>query len=687
MRLALLALVVAFAPQEKPTWAQIIARGEQNVGRMKELRGALPREAFDPAALAKSFGGDPAKAAEFVRTRIAGEPVRGFVKGAQGALVSRRAGWADRALLLAALVADKSPKLVKGTLAPEKQPVFAGMAPAAADDGNLADIAARLKVDPKRLEKKAADSAATAKTAREAASTRIGRDLDAVAAALQAAGVAPPEAVAAPTDQVWWVRIGDKDLGKPDGAEEKSVHELSELPAEDVHRIAFRMKIRQGETEIPVLDVSFRTMEVFGRVLTISTVAGDNPNKLNKLQSQKPKDHLDVLAATGLFVPMLTGAGKPISGHPFDLSGNKATVKNGVIHKLEGALGLFDELPGGEAKKELTGAWIEVERTAPGAEPVVARRDVLKKGVKGRQRAFDLLSTREILVLSGEVSGDFALDLLLQSDIAVKEAVLKQIQPKALVVEKRPSRLNAKLYQFALVRAETLRGLKAPVATGTSLVSFVHRIRDGKPATIRAGFDLLSNPATNLAKAAGWKESGAFAAGIVDTALERELHQVKGAHANASVQLEQAKGALKVEKTDGRIRVVVPGKPGAWYEVDPKTGGCLGYVDEGGGQDMAEYATLLADKLEEIREWQSHAELLNSILECAMNAIDAGDAEGSFAHCVAGVAIGEAFGWAAGGIIGGAAGAAGSPWARFGGFALEDWMNDTFSDAMGGAGF
>jgi hypothetical protein len=74
-------------------------------------------------------------------------------------------------------------------------------------------------------------------------------------------------------------------------------------------------------------------------------------------------------------------------------------------------------------------------RRGPGEGPPAILREILKKGVKGRQRVFDLLSIREILVLPGEIRGDFALDLLLASDIAVKEAVLKKIQPKALIVE------------------------------------------------------------------------------------------------------------------------------------------------------------------------------------------------------------------------------------------------------------
>ena len=689
MRMVLITLLAGFLAQEKPTWPQLVERGEKNLERLRTLKATMPREGFDVAALSKSLGGDPARAAEFVRTQIAGEPVRGFAKGAQGALVSRRAGWADRALLLAALVPDKSPRLVKGSLAAAKQPVFAGTpGTEAAGPAQVAEVAAKLQTDPKRLEKKLQSADAAAAAVLDQTSLRIQRDLDAVSSALQAAGETPP-APAAPSDDVWWVRIGDKDFGRPEGAEETSVHSPADLPADEIHRLTIRMNIQQGEEGTTVLDVSYRTMDLFGRVLTLSNVAGDDPKKLTRSKSTKTRDQLDVMASTGVFVPLLTGAGNPVSGHPFDLTGSKLPVQNGMIgiaKKLGGALGAFDALPGGaeeKKKKELTGALLEIVRTEPGAEPVSSRRELVKKGTKGRQRVFDLLSVREILVLPGEIRGDFALDLLLQSDIAVKEAVLKKIQPKALTVENRPARLNAKLYEFAVQRASTLRRMKAPAATGTTLVSFVRRIVDGRPAKLRGGFDILANPAVNLVAPTGWKENGAFAAGIADTALEHVLHRVKGAHENASVQLEQAKTPLKVEKGGGRVRVVVPGKPGAWYEIDPVTGGCLGYTDEGGGQDMAEYATLLADTLEEIREWQSMADRINSVLECAMNAIDAADSESSFGHCIAGVAIGEAFGWAAGGIIGGAAGD--NPFARLGGMALEDWMTGTFGDAMDAA--
>jgi hypothetical protein len=64
-------------------------------------------------------------------------------------------------------------KVVKeGALAPEKQSV-----PAAAPAGSVAGVAARLKLDPKRLEKNAQDADAAAAAFEERAWKRIDRDL------------------------------------------------------------------------------------------------------------------------------------------------------------------------------------------------------------------------------------------------------------------------------------------------------------------------------------------------------------------------------------------------------------------------------------------------------------------------------------------------------------------------------
>jgi hypothetical protein len=320
MRIALIAIIAVVLSQEKPTWVQIITRGEKNLERLRTLKSTMPQEGFDPAALSKSLGGDPDKAAEFLRTQIAGERCE-LRRAPRGARVAARgmgrpgaapgdAGRGQISRLVKRIARGHEAARVRGDAGGRA----CGGSP---DRGGRHEARDRSGAPAKKVRTRP-----TAAAAHEQAWTRIRRDLDAVASALQSAGATPSAPVAPPSDEVWWVRIGDKDYGRPDGAEEKSVHSPAELPADGVHKVTIRMKIRQGETETTVLDVSLRTMEVFGRVLTLSNVAGEDPKKLTRSKSVKIKDQPDVMAATGVFVPLLTGGGKPISGHPFDLTGS-----------------------------------------------------------------------------------------------------------------------------------------------------------------------------------------------------------------------------------------------------------------------------------------------------------------------------------------------------------------------------
>lgn len=67
---------------------------------------ALKDEDFYVDALAASFGGDPLKAFEWVRTRVQYQPYAGVLRGPQRTLVARAGNAADRALLLAALLKE-----------------------------------------------------------------------------------------------------------------------------------------------------------------------------------------------------------------------------------------------------------------------------------------------------------------------------------------------------------------------------------------------------------------------------------------------------------------------------------------------------------------------------------------------------------------------------------------------------
>lgn len=67
---------------------------------------ALKDEDYYIDALAATFGGDPMKAFEWVKTKVRFEPYSGVLRGPSGTLVARAGSSADRALLLAALLKE-----------------------------------------------------------------------------------------------------------------------------------------------------------------------------------------------------------------------------------------------------------------------------------------------------------------------------------------------------------------------------------------------------------------------------------------------------------------------------------------------------------------------------------------------------------------------------------------------------
>lgn len=691
------------AQDKKNDWSEIVAQGVKNVKKLRALRGELPRAEFSIPDLARHLGKDPKKAADFVRDAVAYESYRGFMKGAAGALVSRRANSADRALLLAALLSECgiSSKLVRGTLVPDKHP-----APAlptrpntALTDEAIAQAAKKAGVDPEKVKARLAAARAGEVKFLQNLWTRVNRDLQTVSAALQEAGVSLPQSAHPPaSESFWWVRTADGDLLKPADAAETSAHDVADLPKEEFHQVVIRMKIKQDDNERLVLDVPLRSAELFGQVIKVGNVPGDGVEKLLKLNKADWKTIAAAMTSAQIFVPTVTAGTKTINGKPFDLTGDVIEIRNGAIQKkVKGAMGMLDDLPGGDKKesgrKELTANWLEVDLVSPGQPVLTLRRSIFSKGTTGVQRVLDLLAGRDILVLPGDLSSDFVLDLYLSVKLDQQEHLLSQMKdPKTIPSELRPS-LNATLYRFALCRAAGLDQLRrerfkddVPSRSRPTLVSYAYKFVDAKPMKSWSCIDILHNSVA---------ASGAFApaAGIFETALEHEIHTSPGRHLNTSVLLEKlllangsvrvVKGALpddlKLSETARReiqagletsAYVVVPGSPASWYQIDLKTGVTLGYVEGGGGQDSAEYPMLAVNMLKQVLEWKSKVELLNSALECVMNAIDAADPNAELARCMALVLIQEAFGWAAGGILEGAGEAGGTAssalWGAFG---------------------
>ncbi len=646
---------------------------DRGASRFEQLRAVASELRQRPIGLDEALdkvGRDPATLSRWIQQRIAFEPYEGFMKGPQGTLVSGRANAADKALLLAELLkrAGTTAQLVRGTLPVERQP-RAGLPEESSKpptDAQVNEFGKRLGMDGAALRTALTSAQARHEKLVENLWTRADRDIGAVGGALAAARVNVPAAAAwqAPAEH-WWVRTdkGDLDptLGEPGGTETAACA-IDDVPADRFHAVAIRMRVAKGGSETTFLDRSFRSVDLFGQAVAVANAPVGFAKTLESGGKLTPEAVFAAAGAVTEFQPQLFVGGKTLKGDAFDLNGNKVAPKGGKADKAKdlggGMGGLFGGLSGAEPEEEkpaaagavtLTAAYLEVELTAPGgARPVRIRRDLLAAGSVGRQRVLDLLAVREILVMPDEITADFLNDAALEYADAWRkwlgEHKLADYNPLKVDEYKSQPYFDPTLYGFGMLRRNQLRRLSETRLGGAQwvhprpmVVSYVRRLVDAKRPTMSAGIDILENTLLPLAPGAGdWRGQLAFAAGILDTALEHEVVAGPGMHSNTSVYLEQAllkgqqpvavQGALPrdarvsaVARTEiqkqlrGAAVVLVPQDTSSWYRVDLATGASLGYVEGGGGQELAEYAELIALDIEMYATFKFWADLFKCI--------------------------------------------------------------------------
>jgi hypothetical protein len=641
----------------------------QAVGRLRDIQRAMSPNPLDEDDVLDRVGRDPAKLSAWVNAQIAYEPYRGFLKGARGALVSGRANSADKALLLADLLvkAGFKAQLVQGDAsgAAHAAAPLAAPGPDEPDDKAIAAFSAQSGIPPAHISRMLEAAALGRDEFRERLWNRTISDIQTVAAALDNAKVpAPPMTMAAqPAADHWWVRIPSGDLDPTfEGPAGKATRVIDpgKLPDSECHRVTVRMVISQDKTQREVLSASYRSADLFGRTLMAANVPLDVFPKIRGLPQPTRGAVLDALAGATRFQPEVLVAGgeadaggQATAGKAFDLTGAAIDAGQGQVSSVQrfgGGLGGMLGGGGGDKPKatRLTAAWLEIGLIAPGQPaPTLIHRDLLTDSApkSPRQRVFDLLATREILLLPEEISDDYATSLTLNtvsgwaqylSSHAKKD--LGRMDPKAF--SGRPQ-FNASLYAFAIARRAGLRRLCEGQFGATSFahvrptaVSYVNRFVDapgaGQPAAVSRCLDILDNtlvpagPAPGKPAAGGWRGNFCFACGMLDTALEHEILGGGTARQNASVALEQAEleGSAPVVAAgtipaDARLTataiaairpelarsafVVLPGAPAAWYRVSLDTGMSLGFIEGGGGQEASEYAEM--------------AEVLNQLIE------------------------------------------------------------------------
>ena len=627
-------------------------RGAQQVQNYASLARELRARPIDLDEALGKIGRDPATLSAWIHEHIAFEPYEGFMKGAQGALVSGRANSADKALLLAELLrrAGVGVKLVRGTSEGAPQ-VKAGLPEdlnRTPTDQELNTTAARLGIDSAQVR-----SGLTAVQVRhqkllENLWTRVDRDLAAVGGALDAAHVRVPGAAAVPVpSERWWVRTdnGDLDptLGQPGGSE-ISTHEIDNLPADQFHRMTIRVHIAGGGGEKTVLENSFRSADLFGQTVVVGNVPLDFGKNLTNDGKTTAQSVFAAAGAVTKFQPQIVAGGKTQAGDAFDLQGNKVAAGGGRSDAASGVGGGMGGLLGGVSGEErqeekkgtdsLTAAYVDIDLDAPGqAQSVHVRRNLLLPGSTGRQRILDLLATREILVLPDQVTPEYVDNLVLQYADLWRQWISAHkrdsFNPLNIREYQGMPHFEATLYAFGLLRRAELRHLSESrlgritwASPRPPVVSYVRRLVDGTRPAVAAGIDILENTLLPLEGAApDWRHQFAFAAGILDTALEHEIVSGPGVRSNTSVYLEQALrqgrrpmavqaslpsdlpvSAVAREQMRGQLDeaavVVVPQTPSSWYRVNLTTGATLGYVEGGGGQELSEYAEKIAMDIE-----------------------------------------------------------------------------------------
>jgi hypothetical protein len=308
-------------PQQRQ---RIAEQMERDFAALQQADQQIPRDTFDPAAIVKQVGRDPAKLAGWVRDNTFFVPYRGALRGASGVLMDRLGSNLDRALLLAELLrlAGHEARLARRQLGDEQakgilsklpavpeDPVRRG-APASGDvassDTELADVARQHELDVASL-RSAVDAASmsAAKLSEEVIQQTaelkqllvksVGKPNDAVLAQQRAADEA--ERVAAISD-AWWVQVktgdawSDQELmnAEPAQAAEpvKTIaadRKTGAFPLEpaDCHEIIVRVIVersgtgKDGRKEQTALTRSLRPYELHGLPITLANLPMAQP--------------------------------------------------------------------------------------------------------------------------------------------------------------------------------------------------------------------------------------------------------------------------------------------------------------------------------------------------------------------------------------------------------------------------
>lgn len=417
------------APASDETGKRIDELGRVQKALTLQLSRIDPSD-FDLAARARSLGPGVDPCFAFVRDEVRIEPYVGMQRGALGTLVARSGNPLDRALLLAELLkgaAGREVRIVHGVLSHEDaarllDATLQRIAPEGEPDASdptqaIQAFAKDAGVEPEPLLQGYREMNEAGQKLATDLSSRSKEDVDALRAALAAAGVKLGSAALLSRDEMvsrlqdhYWVQAREGSEGKwqdldpsfPDAVAGRRVGEAkSQFPADQVpHQSAsvvlFRVvieRIVEGKPEtVQVLDGEVASADCVGESFAIGLLPGA-PSMEAILSAARGtrEEKKKLLGDTAVIQPFLQFRGTCNGGRPFNLRGETFDVpRSGALGKGDLGSGAADTLGamgnalGGAAESKpkdsiLSAAWIDWTLRTPGLPERTMRRTLLDR--------------------------------------------------------------------------------------------------------------------------------------------------------------------------------------------------------------------------------------------------------------------------------------------------------------------
>jgi hypothetical protein len=418
------------APADDPTAvAQIADRVDGIVKALEAAEKDIPRDTFDPQAVADAAGNNPGKLFEWVRDNTSWVPYRGALRGTVGVLMDRMGNSVDRSLLLAELLrrSGQTVRLARATLTDAQARDFLAKVrtsravsqppkpPAGQIQAAIAAQAEKYGVNAAELAEGFQSASAESSQFADVLARRVA---DQTTVLLDAVGNTSTSAddglaVQAMADHWWvqWSQSGawtDLDPLLPDAAVAQPSAEPQEivpltgadaqatLPDKFCQELEFRVvaeRWRAGRlTEQVVLHHMLRPFDLIGENVALLHVPLQWPKTLDltslseaeaaarlRTEVARQPEWLPVLrVGRKTFTQSSIRTNGELNTHP-DVGGSGASLGGGgVIGGFGGFLGGGEDAPTDSRAGDglLTAEWIDYEIRIPGQSPRTVRREL-----------------------------------------------------------------------------------------------------------------------------------------------------------------------------------------------------------------------------------------------------------------------------------------------------------------------